>query len=121
MTEAKVAYIVIDSVDPEPLARFWCALLGEEVTARVDDGRYTVLSSSGEGVPALSFQRVDEAKAGKNRMHLDLEVEDLDAATARIEELGGRWTEPGTTREIDGFTWRCMADPEGNEFDVVIG
>ncbi|MGD0935062.1 MAG: hypothetical protein ABR922_10880 [Streptosporangiaceae bacterium] len=35
-----------------------------------------------------------------------------------VERLGGRWLEPGTTRELEGFTWRCMADPEGNEFDI---
>jgi drug/metabolite transporter (DMT)-like permease len=30
----------------------------------------------------------------------------------------GRWLEPGTTRELEGFRWRCMADPEGNEFGI---
>ena len=25
---------------------------------------------------------------------------------------------PGRTRELEGFRWRCMADPEGNEFDI---
>ena len=24
--------------------------------------------------------------------------------------LGGRWLEPGSTRELEGFRWRCMAD-----------
>jgi predicted enzyme related to lactoylglutathione lyase len=46
------------------------------------------------------------------------EVDDLDAATARVEQLGGRWLQPGTTRELEGFRWRCMADPEGSEFDL---
>jgi predicted enzyme related to lactoylglutathione lyase len=45
-------------------------------------------------------------------------VPDLDEATQEVERYGGRWLEPGTTRELDGFTWRCMADPEGNEFDI---
>jgi hypothetical protein len=35
-----------------------------------------------------------------------------------VEKLGGRWLEPGTIRELEGFRWRCMADPEGNEFDI---
>lgn len=51
-------------------------------------------------------------------MHLDLVVDDLDSATAEVEALGGRWLEPGNTRELGGFTRRCMADPEGNEFDL---
>ena len=57
-------------------------------------------------------------KAGKNRLHLDPIVGDLDQATAEAETLGGRWLEPGNTRELEGFRWRCMADPEGNEFDI---
>jgi hypothetical protein len=50
--------------------------------------------------------------------HLGLVVEDLDASTDGIEGLGGRWLEPGDTHELDGFRWRCMADPHGNEFDI---
>jgi predicted enzyme related to lactoylglutathione lyase len=61
---------------------------------------------------------VTDDKLGKNRVHLDLMVDDLDEATAEIAELGGRWLEPGSTRELEGFRWRCMADPEGNEFDI---
>ena len=45
-------------------------------------------------------------------------VTDLDASTAEIEQLGGTWLEAGHTRELEGFRWRCMADPEGNEFDI---
>ncbi len=37
---------------------------------------------------------------------------------AKVGYLGGRWLEPGNTRELEGFRWRCMADPEGNEFDI---
>jgi len=45
-------------------------------------------------------------------------VADLDEATAEVESPGGRWLEPGSTRELEGFQWRAMADPEGNEFDI---
>jgi predicted enzyme related to lactoylglutathione lyase len=76
-----------------------------------------VLSPTEDGL-TVGFQRVADAKLGKNRVHLDLVVDDLDQATAEIENLGGRWLEPGNTRELEGFQWRCMADPEGNEFDI---
>jgi predicted enzyme related to lactoylglutathione lyase len=115
---ASVGYLVIDTTDPEKLAPFWCSLLGVEVAARVGDGEYLVLEAR-SGF-ALSLQRVPEEKAGKNRLHLDLMVEDLDRATAEVESLGGRWVEPGNTRELEGFVWRCMADPEGNEFDIAL-
>jgi predicted enzyme related to lactoylglutathione lyase len=52
-------------------------------------------------------------------VHVDVLVDDLDEGTKRVEALGGRSTEPGTTLELDGFHWRCMADPEGNEFFIM--
>jgi predicted enzyme related to lactoylglutathione lyase len=114
---ASVGYLVIDATDPERLARFWCGLLDVSVDATIGDGQFVVLSATKDG-HTVGFQRVPEGKAGKNRLHLDLIVEDLDRATAEVEALGGRWLEPGNTRELEGFRWRCLADPEGNEFDI---
>ena len=118
MAIATVAFIVIDSVDPDTLAPFWAELLGVAVEHRLEDGQYVILGRPASGGPRLTFQRVPEAKAGKVRIHLDLDVASLSQATAEIERLGGRWTEPGLTREIEGFSWRTMADPEGHEFDI---
>jgi hypothetical protein len=64
---------------------------------------------------------VADAKLGRNRVHLDLVMDDLDQATAEIENLGGRWLEPGNTRELEGFQWRCMADPEDNDVRRGVG
>jgi predicted enzyme related to lactoylglutathione lyase len=114
---ASVGYLVIDANDPERLARFWSRLLDVEVETTIGDGQFVVLSAARDGL-TVGFQRVGEGKSGKNRLHLDLVVENLDQATAEVESLGGRWLEPGKTRELEGFMWRCMADPEGNEFDI---
>jgi predicted enzyme related to lactoylglutathione lyase len=114
---ARVGFIVVDSQDPARLADFWCNLLQTTIEANVGSGEFLILAPAGGGV-TIGFQRVPEAKAGKNRLHLDLVVDDLDDATAEVERLGGRWLEPGTTRELEGFFWRCLADPEGNEFDI---
>jgi predicted enzyme related to lactoylglutathione lyase len=119
MANAKLAYVVLDTAEPEKLVGFWTELLGLEVTARVADGQYVVLgtSSPDAGAPALAFQRVPEGKSVKNRMHLDLVVDDLEVATERIVAMGGSWD--GRTQQLDDYRWRCMADPEGNEFDIV--
>ena len=114
---ASVGYLVIDATDPERLARFWCGLLDVGVETTIGDGQFVVLSPAKDGL-TVGFQRVPEGKTGKNRLHLDLIVGDLDQATAEVETLGGRWLEPGSIRELEGFQWRCMADPEGNEFDI---
>jgi predicted enzyme related to lactoylglutathione lyase len=114
---ASVGYLVIDATDPERLAQFWCGLLDVGVESTIGDGQFVVLSATSDGL-TVGFQRVGEEKAGKNRLHLDLIVDDLDQATTEVESLGGRWLEPGNTRELEGFQWRAMADPEGNEFDI---
>jgi predicted enzyme related to lactoylglutathione lyase len=114
---AKVGFVAIDTVDPSTLAPFWCGMLGVDVDTEIGEGDFLLLTPTEEGL-VVGFQRVPETKAGKNRVHLDLVVDDLDEATAEVEQLGGRWLEPGNTRELEGFQWRCMADPEGNEFDL---
>jgi predicted enzyme related to lactoylglutathione lyase len=114
---ASVGYLVIDTADPQRLAPFWCALLEVRVAETIGDGQFVVLSRAKDGL-TVGFQQVPDVKTGKNRLHLDLIVDDLDIATAEIEALGGRWLEPGQTRELEGFRWRLMADPDGNEFDI---
>ena len=112
-------FITLDALDPELLAAFWSALLDVPVGERMDEGRFVFLGESeAGGLPTICFQRVPEQRAGKNRMHLDFLVQDLDEATARIEELGGSWT--GAENTLETFRWRTMADPEGNEFDVTL-
>jgi predicted enzyme related to lactoylglutathione lyase len=115
----KVGYLMMDAARPAALAGFWCALLAVTVAAQSADGDYLVLSPTKDGL-TLGFQQVADAKPGKNRLHLDLMADDLDEATAEVERLGGRWLEPGSTRDLDEFRWRCMADPEGNEFDIAV-
>ncbi|WP_420855842.1 VOC family protein [Thermoactinospora rubra] len=61
------------------------------------------------GRPRLWFQRVPEAKTVKNRVHLDLRSDDLEAEVRRLVELGAR----ELARHED---WVVLADPEGNEF-----
>ena len=117
MKPARLDNLVLDSVDPEAIAPFWCSLLGVEVVDRLNDGQFIELGTPERGGVAIILQRVPEAKDGKNRMHVDLEIEDLDEATAEIERLGGRWRD-GHTHDSFGFRWRNMADPQGNEFCI---
>ena len=66
--------------------------------------------------PNLSFQKVPEDKLVKNRVHMDLYVEDEEIAAERIVALGARrlWHSPNPD---DPYI--VLADPEGNEFCVV--
>jgi predicted enzyme related to lactoylglutathione lyase len=110
-------WLVIDTVDPEAIAPFWCALLGVQERGWFADD-YLMLTTGDGAAPPVAFQRVPEAKAGKNRLHVDLEVDDLDQAFERIVALGG--SAASDIRELPGgYRWRVMSDPEGNEFCIV--
>ena len=114
-------WIQVDSVDPERIAAFWAMALGVEVVARLGHPpQFINLAAAEPGAPQVCFQRVPESKAVKNRVHLDLHVDDVEAASARVEALGGRRRDDHDFHE-HGYSWRRMADPEGNEFCLVYG
>jgi catechol 2,3-dioxygenase-like lactoylglutathione lyase family enzyme len=115
----RIQCLCIDTTDPARLASFWQAALGWRRTFEEDDE--VVLEppegSKEEGVaPDLLFLRVPEEKAGKNRLHLDLRPGDQAAEVARLEALGARRADVG---QGPGVSWVVMADPDGNEFDVL--
>jgi predicted enzyme related to lactoylglutathione lyase len=117
MAHPDVLYVTIDANDPPAVAAFWAGLLGTEVDSEFDDGRFIFLAGR-DGIPVLCIQRVPEPKHGKTRIHLDLGVDDLETATARVLGLGGSWD--GVDRELAPFSWRTCADPEGTEFDIAL-
>jgi predicted enzyme related to lactoylglutathione lyase len=109
--------ITIDCADPLVLARFWASVFGTRVDAEDGDVPHYVDLRPAEGIPIMRFQRVPEPKTTKNRLHLDVAVADIDDASTRVEELGGRVVS-GTFQEY-GYEWRVVTDPESNEFCVV--
>lgn len=60
--------------------------------------------------------RVQEAKAVKNRLHLDLRPKDQAAEVARLEALGARRVDIGQGPDT---SWAVLADPYDNEFCVL--
>ena len=112
--------VQVDCTDPVALAMFWGRVLGTEVRDTFGDPpHYVALGPTAPSGPWMSFQRVPETKAMKNRLHLDVNVEDLDRASALVEELGGFGTSVSDLHE-HGFTWRVVTDPEGNEFCLIL-
>ncbi len=115
----RIQCVCVDAVDPAEVAAFWQAALGWRRTSEEDDE--IVLEppegSAEDGVaPDLLFLRVPEKKTVKNRVHLDLRPEDQAAEVARLEGLGACRVDIGQGSEV---SWVVMADPEGNEFDVL--
>jgi catechol 2,3-dioxygenase-like lactoylglutathione lyase family enzyme len=110
---ATVASVVIDCSDLERLVGFWSEILCLEEKVRFPG--FVWLSGLRADGPSLALQQVPEAKAGKNRVHLDLAATDPEAFIARVIALGAVRL---ADHEIEGFHWTVMGDPEGNEFCV---
>jgi catechol 2,3-dioxygenase-like lactoylglutathione lyase family enzyme len=114
----RIQCLCIDTGDPAKIASFWQAALGWRRTFDEDDqvALEPPKGSPEDGVvPDLLFLKVPDGKAGKNRLHLDLRPEDQAAEVARLEALGARRVDIGQ----GDVSWVVMADPDGNEFDVL--
>jgi predicted enzyme related to lactoylglutathione lyase len=107
----EITDIVVDCANPESLAGFWSALLQRPIEGR--KGPYVWLTRSAGGI-GLGFQRVDESKQGKNRVHIDVSGPDITEIKDRVEALGG-----SRLHSYDDGGFLVMADPEGNEFCIV--
>jgi hypothetical protein len=115
----RVQCLCFDTADPGRIARFWAAALGWRVTYS-EPGQVVLEPPAGSPedgvVPDLLFLRVPEGKVAKNRLHLDLRPEDQAAEVGRLEGLGATRVSVGQGPEV---SWATMADPDGNEFDVL--
>jgi hypothetical protein len=134
--------VTFDCADPDGLAHFWASALGYQLA--VPPGDFTsweefltaqgvpedqwdsasaVVDPDGVG-PRLFFQKVPEAKQGKNRVHLDVNVGGgravpEDERKGRVHAAAERLTGEGAARrevhDEAGEFWIVMVDPEGNE------
>jgi hypothetical protein len=63
-------------------------VLDTEIESRFDHGRFVLLAAGDDG-PSVGIQRVPEAKATKNRVHVDVEVDALEQMTRWVRQHGG--------------------------------
>lgn len=110
--------VVLDCADPVGLSEFWREALGYKVQVCLD--AICVLVPPTEVRPPLVLQKVPEPKEGKNRMHIDIVIDDVETEATRLEELGAKRLHSGI-RSMGSASWITMADPEGNEFCVCTG
>ncbi len=99
------------------LAGFWRDALGYDEPVPVDaKSSFHALVAPDGGLHHLTFQLVPERKTVKNRVHLDLFVDDLEGEVIRLEGLGATTV---AKHNDDGYRTAILADPEHNEFCVV--
>jgi predicted enzyme related to lactoylglutathione lyase len=105
--------LVFEAEDLGRAAEFWSTLLGVEV---IDRRETWIQLGRDRGGLYLGFLPATGGRPGSVRARPDVEVDDLDAAQARIEGLGGRLLHVDKDPEGEH---RLMADTEGNEFTIL--
>jgi hypothetical protein len=85
--------LVLDCAETKRLAQFWRQALGYR--EHYSEANLAVLVPK-EGIASpLLLQGVPEPKAGKNRMHLDIVVDNLEAEIHRLQALGAHRIDEG--------------------------
>ncbi|NUR39181.1 MAG: VOC family protein [Streptomyces sp.] len=115
MALAKLGVVVLDCPDPRALAGFYAEVLGGTVEG---DGEWVDVKVPGG--QALAFQAAPghtppqwpRADHDSQQFHLDLTVEDLDAAEKGVLALGAK----ALDAEDRSRSFRVYADPAGHPF-----
>ena len=117
MAIARFPGFVIDCPDPSALAAFYGAMLDWKV--EVSPGWAEIRAEDGQ---CISFQQAEAYTPPRwpgqevpQQMHLDVIVDDLDAAEAAVLDLGATKHEyqPGTS-------FRVLLDPAGHPFCLCV-
>lgn len=115
--QSRVCHFVIDCNDLDAAIKFWSIALDatEEPVAPQSTHVYRQLKLPDSEIRIL-LQHTNDVKVAKERMHFDIETDDVEAEVQRLEALGAqRWDH----QENRGFDFWVMQDPWGNEFCVL--
>jgi predicted enzyme related to lactoylglutathione lyase len=118
MARKAAVEIVLDCAEPNRLAKFWREALDYREYYS-DAGLAVLVPKEGSASPFL-LQGVPEPKAGKNRMHIDIVADDVEAEVHRLQAIGARRIDDDV-QSFGGTRWVRMSDPEQNEFCVSTG
>lgn len=108
-----VAHWQMISKDPEAVAKFYGALFGWSVSAANGLGYRMVDTGSG-----LAGGIWPSPPGSPETVQLYVEVPDIDAALARLQELGGKILVPKQTLP-DGDAMALALDPLGRSFGLM--
>lgn len=117
MHRSRLCHFVIDVTDLTGGVAFWAAALHatEEPVREISSHIYRKLRVPGCETRIL-LQKTNDEKISKERMHLDLETDDVEAEVQRLEALGAtRWDH----QQERGFDFWVLRDPWQNEFCVL--
>ena len=112
----RISELILECLDPEELARFWCGVLGFVVLDR-EDGAVEIGPPEGFGglQPTIILSPSDKPAPSRSRLHIDVNATDRDQA-AELERLLGLGARPADVGQTGAESWHVLADPEGNPF-----
>jgi predicted enzyme related to lactoylglutathione lyase len=112
--------VALDCPDPVRLAEFYAELLGGQVVVDPENPDWVEVRGF-EGTP-LAFQRAPDYRPPEwpgqqmpQQVHLDFDVDDIEADEKRVLELGATVLER-TDQLRPEANWRVYADPAGHPF-----
>ncbi|BDZ50004.1 glyoxalase [Frondihabitans sucicola] len=118
---SRISHTTIDCRDAYALSEWWRQVLGyvDDPDDPNEPGHEECLILDPAGPHRVLFIEVPEAKSVKNRIHFDLRPQDRTQAEEieRLVSIGA--TALADLRRDDGG-WVTLADPEGNEFCVLM-
>jgi len=110
----RLELVAFDARDIEKLAAFYAELAGWDIVRKESDW---ITLRTGDG-QEIAFQLAPDHVAPRwpgqelpQQVHLDLQVDGIEAAAERAIDLGA-------TRLSDGASWITLADPAGHPFDL---
>lgn len=106
MSIAHYKDLCIDATDAHAMAQFWSVLLGWEANLH-DDGDASLRDADGR--TQVWIDAVPEPVLVKNRLHLDVNAESIEAARAA-----------GAHVLDDTLPWTLMRDPDGQQLCVFV-
>ena len=117
MHRSRLCHIVIDTDDLDAALQFWAAALDatEEPVDEQSRHVYRQLRLADSDVRVL-LQHTTDAKTSKERVHIDLETDDVEAEVQRLEALGAKKWDHQQER---GYNFWVLRDPWGNEFCIL--
>jgi hypothetical protein len=99
--------LVVDSADPMAIAQWWGRVYDVPVEIS-PEGWGTLENVPGMPILTMDFAAVPEPRTGKNRIHWDVSVAELQS----LLDAGATLLRAAD----DEIYWHILADPEGNEF-----
>lgn len=110
----RLANVTFDCTDAARVASFWSAALSRPLDAEPSPW-FASIGRGDDTQPVWLFIQVPEARAAKNRVHVDLRADNRAGEVERLLALGAQHH---SDHDEHGLQWTTLLDVEGNEFCV---